>query len=181
MAEPESDDILPLLYEELHRRAELLMQGERSDHTLQPTALVHEAWMRLSSESETMERVSFFRLAAQCMRRILIDHARARSRVKRGGGRTLLALDDVMAAFEERTLDVLAVDQALRKLEGFDPKLAQIVELRFFSGLTIPETATALGVSTPTVERAWRVARSWLLNELDGSTGESTRGSGSGS
>ena len=161
-------ELVPSLYDELHRRAEALMRQERPDHTLQPTALVHEAWMRLSAEGDGMERAEFFRLAARCMRRILIDHARTRGREKRGGGRVPVPLDEVMAAFEERTLDVLALDEALSNMESFDPELARLVELRFFSGLTIAETAAALEVSTATVERGWRVARSWLLTELQG-------------
>jgi RNA polymerase sigma factor (TIGR02999 family) len=168
-ASRESEELLPLLYEQLHQQAEKLMREERLDHTLQPTALVHEAWLRLGKDHQGMERASFFRMAAICMRRVLIDHARTRSRGKRGGGRVQLSLDDALASFEERTLDVLALDEALNKMESFDPELARIVELRFFSGLTIAETAAALEVSTPTIERAWRVARSWLLAELKGS------------
>lgn len=169
----DSSELVPLLYEELHRQAKHLMRGERSNHTLQPTALVHEAWMRISKEDADMDRDGFFAVAARCMRRVLIDHARGRGRVKRGSGQVLVCLDEAVAAFEERTLDVLAIDEALVKLESFDPELARLVELRFFSGLTIAETAVALGVSTPTVERSWRVARSWLLAELDESAGGS--------
>ena len=145
------------------------MQGERTGHTLQPTALVHEAFLRLVPEGGAPQlegRAHFLRVAARAMRRILVDHARARDADKRGGGRRPVALDDVLEAFAERDLDVLELSDAVEKLGAVDPELARLVELRFFAGLTIAETAAALGVSTPTVERHWRVARLWLAREL---------------
>ena len=163
------DELLPLLYQELKSVAAACMDRERPNHTLQPTALVHEAWMRVigAREGPTWSgRDHFVRAAACAMRHVLVDHARARAAQKRGNGGRVLPLDSVMASFEERQLDVLALDEALERLTAMDEQLGRIVELRFFAGLTIPETARVLGVSTPTVERGWRVARLWLRNEL---------------
>lgn len=165
-----SEELYALLYRELRHVAGRLMGREGSDHTLQPTALVHEAWLRLMGASEATpsyrDRQHFVRLAARAMRHVLVDHARERGSQKRGDGWTPVPLDGVIAGFEERSLDVLALDEALSRLADLDAQLAQIVELRFFSGLTIAETARVLGVSTPTVERGWRVARLWLRSEL---------------
>jgi len=163
-----SGDLLQLLYRELRRIASRQMGGERGDHTLQPTALVHEAWMRLfeGESPEWQGRSHFLRLASRAMRRVLVDHARSRAADKRGGGAGRVALDDVLAEFEERRIDVLALDVALERLTKMDAQLARIVEARFFAGLTIEETARTLEVGTATVERGWRVARMWLSNEL---------------
>ena len=163
-----SGDLLHLLYRELKRIASRQMGAERGDHTLQPTALVHEAWMRLFEHEspEWQGRGHFLRLASRAMRRVLVDHARSRAADKRGGGAGRVALDDVLAEFEERRIDVLALDEALERLAKMDPQLARIVEARFFAGLTIEETASTLECGTATVERGWRVARMWLSSEL---------------
>ena len=163
-----AEELLPLLYGELKGLAVRSMRGERADHTLQPTALVHEAYLRLiGSEAPRFEdRTHFVRLAARAMRNGLVDHARAKKAQKRGSGVEPASLDAVLAVFEEQQLDVLALHEALERLAAMDEPLARLVELRFFAGLTIEETANALGVSTPTVERHWRVARMWLRREL---------------
>ncbi len=160
--------LLPLLYNELKRTAAGYMRRERDDHTLQPTALVHEAWMRLTDgvATEWQDRGHFLRLAARAMRNILVDHARARATQKRASGGEREPLDGLVESFEQQSVDVLALNQALESLAGFDEPLAHLVELRFFGGLTIEETARALDVSTPTIERRWRVARMWLRREL---------------
>jgi len=165
-----SDELLGLLYQELHALARSYMAREREDHTLQPTALVNEAWVRLigSDQKEWENRGHFFRVAARAMRNVLVDHARAKKSLKRGEGKAHVQLDEVLEHYEERSLDLLALDDALSKLQEMDEQLARIVELRFFAGLTIQETATALEVSTPTIERGWRVARMWLRKEMPG-------------
>jgi len=165
-----SEQLLSLLYKELRRVADRLMGREREAHTLQPTALVHEAWLRLIPGSQATpnysDRQHFVSVAATAMRHVLVDHARARDAQKRGDGGTPVSLDGVIASFEERSLNVVALDEALERLTAKDPELGRIVELRFFAGLTIAETAKVVGVSTPTVERRWRVARMWLRSEL---------------
>ncbi len=160
--------LLGLLYDELRRTAAGYMSRERLDHTLQPTALVNEAWVRLfeGCPPHSEDRKLFLGLAAKAMRNVLVDHARARDADKRGAGAERLPLDSVIASFEERDVDLLALDDALAKLTEVKPELARLVELRFFGGLTVPETAQAMGVSTPTLERRWRVARMWLQQEL---------------
>ncbi|MFT4541767.1 MAG: RNA polymerase sigma factor (TIGR02999 family) [Planctomycetota bacterium] len=168
--------LLAMVYDELKSLARRYMAGERASHTLQATALVNEAWMRLmpvkegaSAESESWEsRGHFLRVAASAMRNVLVDHARSRTAQKRGDGREQVPLDQMLAQYEERSLDPIAIDAALDKLNAMDEQLAKIVELRFFAGLTIAETAGALGVSTPTIERGWRVARMWLRTEIPG-------------
>lgn len=173
-AAPEA--LVALIYDQLHQQAKRLMEGERRDHTLQPTALVHEAYLRIlganSGDDDFDSKAHFFRLAARCMRSVLVDHARSRGRQKRGGGQVLVSVESIAALFEERCLDVLALDEALEQLSTMDPQLARVVELRFFAGLTISEAAETLGVSTPTVERAWRVARAWLRQRLQGGSDE---------
>ena len=167
--EQAANELLPILYEELRNVAERFMSRERNDHTLQPTALVHEAYLKLVDEPHQPEwenRAHFVRFAARAMRNVLVDHARAKKTAKRGEGLRKVPLDEVLAAFEERSLDVLALDEALEVLFAMDEQLARVVELRYFAGLTIAETAQVLGVSTPTVERAWRVARLWLLKRV---------------
>lgn len=171
-------DLLPLVYGELKRLAGSFMRGQNSDHTLQATALVHEAWMKLvddDGQNSWESRQHFFGLAASAMRSVLIDHARARRAAKRGGpNRERVPLDDVMDRAEESVHDVIEFDEALEALADSDPDLAKLVELRFYAGLNMEEAAAALGVSKPTAERRWTVARALLwdcLRESDGSTG----------
>lgn len=162
-----SERLLPLVYAELRRQAERAMGAERADHTLQPTALVHEAYLRLIGTPTRWEsRGHFVRVAARAMRNILVDHARARRAQKRGEGHERTALDGVLATYEERQLDVLVLHEALERLLLLDEPLGRLVELRFFAGLSIEETARVLGSSPATVERHWRVARMWLRREL---------------
>lgn len=160
--------LLPLVYEELRRAAGHLMRAERSDHTLEPTALVHEAYLKLIDQTrvEWQSRAHFFAVAAQAIRRILVDHARRKDSLKRGGGRTKLSLDERLIASFEQSIDTLALDEALQKLAETHPRHARIVEARFFGGMTIKDTAAALGISTATVEREWRYARAVLFRLL---------------
>jgi len=168
--------LLPVLYEELHGLAGRMMSEERSGHTLQATALVHEAWMRLfAGGAPTLnDRQHLTRLAARAMRRVLVDHARARGRVKRGNAAPRVELLDTLIAEVEGDgrLDVVALHEALERLAELDSLAARLVELRYFAGLSIAEAARALEVSTPTVERRWRVARLWLARELGGAADE---------
>jgi RNA polymerase sigma factor (TIGR02999 family) len=160
--------LLELLYSELKSVANSILAEERRGHTLQPTALVHEAYLRLVGNSlDGVEgKHQFVRVAARAMRNIVIDHARARRREKRGGDAARVPLDDFVDAFSAGSVDLLALDDAIQQLAAADPQLGEIVELRFFAGLTIEETARSLGVSTATVERGWRMARSWLHRGL---------------
>jgi len=163
-------DLLVLLYDELRVLATRQLRGERPDHTLQPTALVHEAYLKLMQQNTVgfLDRVQFFGAAATMMRRILIDHARTRGRVKRGGGAARSRLDEVVAAFEARSIDLLALDEALERLAEQDPRKASLVELRFFAGLSVKDAADILGISARTAERDWTMTRAWLRSELDG-------------
>lgn len=165
-----ASELLPMLYAELRRMAEGQMRGQRSDHTLQPTALVHEAWMRLVDHDgrDFPSRSHFFALAAKAMRSILVDHARRRGAQKRGGKADRLPLDDNVALTEEDNQAILDLDNALERLAEFDPELARVVELRFFGGMSSEEAGEALGVSGRTVERSWRTARAWLLSNMTG-------------
>ena len=158
------DEVLPLVYDELKAIAARHMRRERDGHTLQPTALVHEAWMRMVRQDRvTFEhRKQFFGLAAQVMRRILVDHARATRASKRGGGIEPASLDSVTIAAEDKAFDLLALDHALTELGRVDPRQAQVIELRYFGGLTIDELAETLGVSAGTIGRAQRAAEAWL-------------------
>jgi RNA polymerase sigma factor (TIGR02999 family) len=159
--------LIPLVYDELRALADSYMRRERSSHTLQPTALVHEAFLRLVDEELHLEnRAHFFGVAAQAMRQILVEHARARHALKRGGEAQKLSLDEAMDQPEERELDLMALDDALNDLAKFDPQQARIVELRYFAGLTIEETAQLLGISPATVKREWNLARAWLHREI---------------
>jgi len=162
------NELAPLIYEELRVLAESAMRRERRGHTLQPTALVHEAYARLAGEQAAHfnNRVHFFGAAAQTMRRVLIQYARQRRAAKRGGLRKAEPLDDLLVAFEDRCTDFIALDEALERLAAMDPQQARIVELRFFGGLTVEETAAEMGLSPSSVERGWRVARAWLLGEV---------------
>ena len=161
---------MPLVFNELHRLAAIYLRRERRNHTLQPTALVHEAFLRLIEGEQVrwQSRAHFFALAARLMRRILVDSARARGYQKRGGGAPVLSLDEALAVAGGPTPDILALDEALTALAEIDPRKSQVVEMRFFGGLSIEETAEALRVSRDTVKRDWKMAKLWLLRELDG-------------
>jgi RNA polymerase sigma factor (TIGR02999 family) len=163
-----SDQLLPVVYEELHRMAERMMRSERADHTLQPTALIHEAFLRLvdNERDEWDSRVHFMRVAARAMRFVLVDHSRARRAQKRGGNRHKVTLDEGLFAVAAEAEQLLLIDEALTRLGEVDEQLAQIVEMRFFGGMQNDEIARALAVSTRTVERGWRLARAWLLRAM---------------
>ena len=163
------EDLFPLVYDELRRIAARAMRGERSDHTLCTTALVHEAWLELSklTRIQWQNRSHFLAIAAQAMRRVLIDYAVARRRQKRGGGQTVESLDeDAVAVVVEHADDILALDEALQRLTAMNDRHARIVECRFFGGMSVEETAEALGISPATVKRDWVLARAWLNREL---------------
>jgi RNA polymerase sigma factor (TIGR02999 family) len=164
------DALLPLVYEELHRLAAHYMRGERGGHSLQATALVNEAYLRLI-EVERVQwqgRAHFFAMAARLMRRILVDAARSRGYQKRGGGATMVSLDEALVVSNEPDQDLVALDQALTALALVDERKSQVVEMRFFGGLSLEETAEALHVSRDTVKRDWKMAKLWLLRELNG-------------
>jgi RNA polymerase sigma-70 factor, ECF subfamily len=160
--------LVPMVYSELRRIAARYMRRERVDHTLQTTALVHEAYLKLVEQTPTSweNRAHFFAVAAQVMRHILIDHARSHLREKRGGGRPVIALDEGLVFSPEQSSELLEVDTALRRLTELDPRQGKIVELRFFGGLTVDETAAVLNISPKTVKRDWSVAKAWLHGEL---------------
>jgi RNA polymerase sigma factor (TIGR02999 family) len=159
--------LLPLVYDELRRVARARLRAEKAGHTLQPTALVHEAYLRLIRGGATpRNREHLFAIAARLMRQILVDHARGKGALKRGGADTAMTLDTGIAAPELPMVDILALDEALTELTGLDPRLCQVVELKFFAGLNIDETARALGVSPATVERDWTVSKAWLHQRL---------------
>lgn len=164
------DRLVPLIYEELRSMAARYLRREDPGHTLQPTALVHEAYLKLVDQKRVRwkNRAQFYGVAAQAMRRILLDHARSRNAAKRGGGRTRVAVSDTPGGAQPREVDLIALDQALTRLSALDEDQAKIVELRYFGGLTVDETAEVVGVSTATVERDWRSARAWLHRELAG-------------
>lgn len=166
--------LMPVVYDELRGLAGHYLRAERPDHTLQPTALVHEAFLRLVGQREVVwqNRAHFFGIAAQMMRRILVDHARKRKAAKRDVGSYRVELTQPDAGAFEREPELLALDEALTQLEALDPKQARIVELRFFGGLTVEETAEVAGISTATVKREWRTARAWLRRELDSAGAE---------
>jgi len=162
------EDVLPLVYRELRRRAAGYLRHERPDHTLQPTALVHEAYLRLVGQDRVAwrNRAQFYGVAAQMMRRILVDHARAHKAAKRPGAAMKVILDDRAGATNPRAWDLLALDEALNKLEAFDPRLGQIVELRYFAGLSEAAVAEVMDISRSTVTREWQTARAWLFRQL---------------
>lgn len=162
------DELLPLVYGELRLLARSHLRRERPDHTLQTTALVNEAYMRLLGGHELpwSDRAHFFRAAAEAMRRILIEHARARNRIKRGGGRIRVSLSRLNLGNEEELDEILALDEAIGRLEEQDPRAADVVRLRFFAGLSVQETAKALEMSERTVKREWAFARAWLYDHL---------------
>ena len=166
----EMNAALPALYNELREMAAGYLRRERPDHTLQPTALVHESYLRLLNQRtvDWGNRLQCLSIAARMMRRILSDHATARGANKRGGDTTKLQLDAALEFCDQRAVSIAAVDQALRDLEGLDRRQAQVVELRFFGGLTIPETAEVMALSEATVKREWVTARRWLQREMAG-------------
>jgi len=163
------DALVAIVYKELQRLAHHYMQGERANHTLQTTALVNEAYLRLTdlTRMQWRDRAHFFAMAATLMRRVLVDHARDRARDKRGGGVVFTALEDEPMAAPSR-IDALALDEALDRLAAIDPQHARIVEMRYFAGLTIEETSEALRISPATVKREWTFARAWLHHQLSG-------------
>ncbi|MBZ5527107.1 MAG: sigma-70 family RNA polymerase sigma factor [Acidobacteriia bacterium] len=163
------DVLMPLVYEELRRLARYYLRQERPDHTLQSTALVHEAYVRLAGQNppEWQSRAHFFGVAARLMRQILVDHARASHAAKRGGASLTLSLNEAVAGSKGKELDILALDDALNNLAQINPQQSQIVELRFFSGLSIEDTSEVLGVSPATVKRNWTTARAWLFREIN--------------
>jgi RNA polymerase sigma factor (TIGR02999 family) len=162
------DRLTPLVYEQLRQQAARYLRRERPGHTMQTTALINEAYLRLIDAKEVrwQGRAHFFAIAANLMRRILVDHARQRNAAKRGSSPIHVTLDRIVATAKQSDVDVLAIDEALTKLAAIDPQQAQIVELRFFSGLSVEETAAALGISPRTVKRNWSVARAWLRREI---------------
>ena len=162
------DELVPLVYNELHQMAVRRLRRERPNHTLRPTALVHEAYVRLIDQDRVRwkNRAHFFAIASRLMRRILVDHARAHGAAKRGGGGPMVSLDDAGDVALEQDVSLLALDDALVQLDKLDPVQAQIIELRYFGGLTIEETAAVVRVSAKTVGREWNVARAWLYREL---------------
>jgi RNA polymerase sigma-70 factor (ECF subfamily) len=163
------DELFPIVYDELRRLARSYLHRERPGHTLQPTALVHEAYLRLIGQRSVswQNRAQFFGLAAQMMRRILVNHALGRHAAKRGGHARRVPLDEALDGLEARHVDVIALDAALKALAVVDPRQSRIVELRFFGGLSIDETAEVVGISAATVKREWTTAKLWLLRELD--------------
>jgi len=165
-----AERLIPLVYNELRGLAARQLRRERSDHTLRPTALVHEVFLRLVDQREgaLQNRVQFFALAAQAMRRVLLDHARARHAAKRAGDQERVSLDEHAASEEPRELDLIAVNAALEDLQALDPEKSRLVELRFFGGLSVEEAAEVLGTSPSTVAREWRLARAWLYRRLEG-------------
>jgi RNA polymerase sigma factor (TIGR02999 family) len=170
------EKLMPIVYDELRRMARQYMAYERSGHTLQSTALVNEAYLRLvdSAHSNWQNRIHFFAVCAQAMRRILVDWARSRQAEKRGGEIRPVQLDEALAVSEAQDVDLVALDEALKALAAVDPRRSQVVELHFFGGLNLEETAEVLKVSSDTVLRDWKLAKSWLRCEL---TGESLDGS----
>jgi len=164
-----ADELLPLVYEELHRVAASMMREQRRDHTLQPTALLNEAYVKLFDKSVSASfesRTHFLAVATKAMRSVLVDHARRRAAEKRGGAHERITLSGVAEAIDADAIDLLELDEALTRLTLMDEALGRIVELRFFGGLSVDETARVLGVSEPTVVRGWRIARMWLEREL---------------
>jgi RNA polymerase sigma factor (TIGR02999 family) len=162
------DQLLPIVYHELHRQAQRYLRRENPGHTLQTTALVHEAYLRLVDQRQAhwQNRAQFFGVAAQLMRRILVDYARQRQAAKRGGSAIQVPLEEGAVAAAESHVDLVMLDDALTRLAALDPQQARVVELRYFTGLGIEETAEALNISPATVKREWAMARAWLKREL---------------
>lgn len=163
-----ASQLVPLVYSEMRRLAAAYMRRERENHTLQATALVHEAYLKLVDQrTDWQSRAHFFGVAAQVMRHILIDHARGHSRAKRGGAKEAVTLDEGLVFSDEKSEELLALDEALQRLAKLDTRQAKVVEMRFFGGLTVEETAEALSISPITVKRDWSLARAWLYGELE--------------
>ncbi len=162
-----AEQLLPLVYDELRQLAAAKMAGEAPGHTLDATALVHEAYVRLVGDHQFADRSHFFRVAAEAMRRILIDHARQKRRIRHGGDRERVPLSDVEVAAEAPAEELLALDEALDRFAAKDPVKAELVKLRYFAGLSEEEAAAALGISRATASRYWTYARAWLINALD--------------
>ncbi len=162
------ETLMPIVYHELKRLAGSYLRRERPDHTLQSAALVNEAYLRLIEQRETrwQNRAHFYGIAAQAMRRILADHARSHKAAKRGAGMPELELNEAVVQAQSRSIDLMELEEALQKLEKLDPQQGKIVELRFFSGLSIEDTANVLGISPATVKRDWAAARAWLFREI---------------
>lgn len=172
------DQLIPLIYDELHRLAAFHLQRERVDHTLQTTALVHEAYLRLVDQKDVhwKNRGHFFAVAAQAMRRVLVDYARRHQAVKRGSSLRKISLDEAIAISNETANQLLVIDELLNRLTSVDPQESRVVELRFFGGLTVEETAEVMGISPATVKREWSVARAWLLREISKRSADVSRG-----
>jgi RNA polymerase sigma factor (TIGR02999 family) len=166
------DKLMPIVYDELRRQAARYLRREQAGHTLQTTALIHEAYVRLVDQRNVQwqNRAHFFGIAAQMMRRILVDHARGKRRAKRGGSDVKVSLADTTIPVKERDLDVVSLDEALTRLAEIDEQQSKVVELRFFSGLTVEETAEVMGISPATVKRDWSMAKAWLHRELSGAS-----------
>ncbi len=162
--------LFPYVYNELRSQAQFLMAGERYDHTLQPTALVHEAFIKVAKQSrvEWKNRTHFYRIVSRLMRQILVDHARRRNCPRRGNGPIRISIDDVQIPVEERIHSILAIDDLLEKLATEDERQSQIIEMRFFGGLSSEEIGEVLGVTKRTVGREWKLAKIWLLREVNG-------------
>ena len=161
------DELIPLVYDQLRRLASHCLAGERPGHTLRATALVHEAYLRLAgSGTEWQDRVQFYAVAAKVMRHILVDHARANTRQKRGGGAEKVSLDEAIMVGADTSLDLLDLDEALERLAANDPRKSQVIELLFFGGLTYEESAAALNISEATLHRELKMAKAWLHREL---------------
>jgi RNA polymerase sigma factor (TIGR02999 family) len=160
--------LTPLVYQELRKLARAYLRNERAGHTLQPTALIHEAYMRLSGQKlpDWQGRKHFYGVAAQLMRQVLVEHARARAAIKRGGDDQKLPLEEIVGLPEQRAAELVALDDALTNLADFDPRKARVIELRFFGGMTEQETAHALGISVATVRRDMRLAEAWLRQQI---------------
>ncbi len=166
--------LIPIVYDELRRLAFAYMRRERKDHTLQPTALVHEAYVKLTEQRavDWQSRAHFFGIAAQTMRRILVDHARGHLRDKRGGGMVPVPLDEALVFAPEQSSELVRLDASLQRLAKLDPRQSRIVELRFFGGLTVEQTAELLGISPKTVKRDWSMAKAWLHGDMKTSHGD---------
>ena len=172
------DRLIPLVYEHLHALAQRQMFGEKPGHTLQPTALVHEAFLKLADQrnADWKNRAHFFAVASQVIRRILVDHARGKGRAKRGGAHCRVMLDAELVSAYEKDVDLIALDDALDQLASSSEQQAKIVQMRFFGGLTVKEAAEAIGVSESTIEREWRFARAWLFRRIGGDDGPAAQG-----
>ena len=167
--DPEAlEELMQVVYKELRRLANHYLRSERPDHTLQPTALVHEAYLRLTNQNQVrwQNRAHFFGVAAQMMRRVLVDHARANCRAKRGGAAHKVSLEETINLYQKQDEQIVELDEALTKLREIDSRKCEVVELRYFAGMSVEETAEVLGISCNTVMRDWNMAKAWLYQEL---------------